>query len=143
MWILLWFGLFFLQGCAGQMPETDQAMHNRCETRLYGTQWQLKMIDNDPVTLRHPPTLQFDETGDRIGGFGGCNRFFGAITLTSTEIRFPKMIGSTRKFCRGEPGQWERRYFGLLKGNQWWQFDDRGHLVIFNDEHRMIFSKIP
>jgi heat shock protein HslJ len=128
-----------MQGCA---TGTGQPDARPCRTKLYGTEWKLVMFDNDTIISKHPPTLKISDDGTRIGGFSGCNSYFGAITLNDTEIEFPKALGSTRRFCAGEGGKMERKLFAFFKGTKWWQFDEEGHLVIFDDEHRLIFTKI-
>jgi len=130
------FLLFFAEGCA---VSNAQQSHEPCQEQLYETLWQLTTIDNDTIELKHPATIRF-EKGGRISGFGGCNNYFGKSELTSTSISFGP-IGSTRKYCMGAPGEVERRFFAVLQGTKWWNFDDEGHLQIFDDEHRLIFSK--
>ncbi|WP_456451173.1 META domain-containing protein [Hydrogenimonas sp.] len=138
IFMVLALGLFFLQGCA---MSGANAAKEPCRTQLYGTQWRLAVYDNDEIAMKTPPTLRFDEKGGRIGGYSGCNSYFGAVTLTDTEIRFPKALGSTRKFCMGKAGEMERRLFSFFTGTKWWQFDAEGRLVIFDDEHRLIFVR--
>lgn len=59
--------------------------------------WTVTAIAGDPVTGE--VTLAIDEDG--IGGTGGCNRFFGAVTVEGAAITFGA-IGSTRMFCGGD-----------------------------------------
>jgi heat shock protein HslJ len=139
IFVSLVLGILFMQGCA---VSGGQPGERACRTQLYGTGWKLVMFDNDAIVSKHPPTLKISDDGSRIGGFSGCNSYFGTVTLTDSEIRFPEALGSTRKFCRGEGGELERRLFAFFKGTKWWQFDEEGHLVIFDDEHRLVFAKI-
>jgi len=97
------------------------------------------MMDNDAVSLKRAPFIRFSRSGG-VGGFGGCNSFFGEASVTQSAINFEK-IGSTRRFCSGMRGEVERRFLGILKGVKWWQFDEDENLVIFDDEHRLIFEK--
>ncbi len=130
--------LFLMEGCA-----VSNAQQNRepCEEKLYGVTWKLKMFDNDEIVLKHPVTIRFEENG-KFFGFGGCNEYFGKSVVTPTTITFGP-IGATRKFCRGPAGEMERRLFSTLRGKKWWNFDEKMHLQIFDDEHRLIFSKEP
>ena len=133
-------GLFFLiawmmQGCvssASPKPSLD------CRSRLTAKEWHLVTVDNDAVKLHASVTFKIDETG-RIGGFDGCNSYFGKVKLTDSQITFGP-IGSTRKFCRGEAGKTERMLLGFFKGTKWWQIDEAGDLILFDDAHRLIFE---
>lgn len=75
-----------LTGCRG-----DDA------TRAFGPDrvWTLKQLNGTPFAAR--ATLTFPKT-DEIAGFGPCNRYFGA-----TSISYPQFsagpIGSTRMAC--------------------------------------------
>ncbi len=123
-----------MQGCvssASPQPTID------CRSHLTAKEWHLVTIDNDPVKLHAPVTLKIDETG-HIGGYDGCNSYFGKAKIGDSQITFGP-IGSTRKFCRGEAGKMERRLIGFFKGTKWWQLDERGDLILFDDEHRLIF----
>ena len=132
LWSLLLI-LFFAQGCAVNGPGTPKS----CTERLTEVTWRLVTIDNDSVILKNSATLQFDKNG-KIGGFDGCNSYFGKAEWTDSEITFGP-VGSTRRFCRGEAGKVERAMLSMFKGTKWWQFDAENRLVIFDDEHRLIF----
>jgi heat shock protein HslJ len=131
----LFIALFFFGGCA----TGNGVKHQPCREMLYGIKWNVRMIDNDLIGLKQKSYLRFSDDG-KIGGFSGCNSFFGKVKIDETTMRFG-IIGSTRKFCMGEAGRLERRIFSILKGTKWWQFDETGDLVIFDDEHRLILSK--
>ncbi len=131
------FGTLFFAGCAGTSGPAGHPA--QCSDKLYGVKWRLVMIDNDTVSLRKPPFIRFSRDGG-VGGFGGCNSFFGEASVTQTAIDFEK-IGSTRRYCSGMNGEVERRFFAVLKGIKWWQFDEEENLVIFDDEHRLVLEK--
>ncbi len=134
---LFFAGVIFFSGCSGikgPMPQTEN-----CSEKLYAVSWSLKMIDNDEIALKNRPYIRFDKSG-RMGGFGGCNSFFGDVSVTETAMEFFD-LGSTRKYCSGMEGEVERRFFSTLKGTKWWQFDEEGDLVIFDDEHRVVLSR--
>lgn len=135
----LLFGALFFAGCAGTSGPLPVSHTGLCSDRLYGVKWKVVMIDNDTVSLKRAPFVTFSADG-KIGGFGGCNSFFGEASVTETAIDFIK-IGSTRRFCSGERGVVERRLFSVLKGTKWWQFDEDDNLVIFDDEHRIVLVK--
>ncbi|WP_201352519.1 META domain-containing protein [Hydrogenimonas urashimensis] len=135
-WSLLATALFFLEGCAvNGMANT----HQPCSEKLYGTTWNLRMIDNDRIDLKHPATIHFDDDG-KISGYSGCNHYFAKAELTATTITFGP-VGSTRRYCMGEAGKVEQRLFSLFKGKKWWNFDEKKRLQIFDDEHRLVFER--
>ncbi len=135
---VVWFFIavaWMIQGC---VSSTSPKPSVGCRSRLEAKAWHLVSIDNEEVKLRAPVTLKIDETG-RIGGFDGCNSYFGKVKLTDSQITFGP-IGSTRKLCRGEAGEMERRLLSFFKGTKWWQIDEAGDLILFDDEHRLIFK---
>lgn len=62
----------------------------------YG-EWAVVGIGGDPAT--GTPTLTISEQG--VGGNGGCNSYFGSVTVDGNSITFGA-IGSTRMLCLGE-----------------------------------------
>ncbi|WP_353661914.1 META domain-containing protein [Hydrogenimonas sp. SS33] len=130
--LLLW------QGCA-VVNENGHAADGACEAKLYGRTWRLLTIDNEEVGLKFPATLTIARDG-KMGGFDGCNRYFGKAEVTPTDITFGP-VGSTRKYCMGRPGEVEKAMLGMFRGTKWWHFDPRNRLVIFDDEHRLIFAE--
>ncbi|WP_457596697.1 META domain-containing protein [Hydrogenimonas sp.] len=135
--------LLMWQGCVSGSggPAAPAGADADCQARLYGRTWVLAMHDATPVALKRPATLTFEPDG-RIGGFDGCNSYFGKVAIDPTQMRFGP-IGATRRFCRGEAGAVERAMLGVLKGEKWWQLDDKGRLAIFDDEHRLLFTSRP
>jgi|GEM_PF-1923770 len=133
---LLLFSLLLFGGCS----VSHHTLHPSCHETLYGSVWHLKMIDNDKVTLKQSPYLQFTDDG-KVHGFSGCNHFFGKVTIDETTMHFSGPLGGTRRYCIQEAGRIERRIFSMLQESKWWQLDTMGDLVIFDDEHRLILSR--
>jgi len=125
---------WLLQGCLYRQPAPAD---KDCKKILTAAPWRLVAIDNRPVTLPKPVTLRIDTHGD-LNGFGGCNRYFGHVKIFNHALHFFG-VGSTRKFCRGEPGRVERALFQMLSRNRWWQLDGR-RLIVFDDTHRLVFE---
>ena len=134
---LLSFGLFlfWLQGCA---VVSENSSSGDCRMKLYNTTWQLHTIDNDTVTLKTPATFKITPDG-KIGGYDGCNHYFGKAKLNETEITFGP-VGATRRFCKRPAMQVERAILGMFRKTRWWQLDENNRLVIFDDKHRLIFE---
>ncbi len=137
--LFLFFGILFFAGCAPQVQPSAATKQEACSQKLYNHEWRLVMIDNEEVRVPKPVFIRFRADGG-FGGFGGCNSFFGDAAITETAIEFVR-LGSTRRVCSGMEGEVERHLFHMLKGTKWWQFDETEDLVIFDDEHRLVFEK--
>lgn len=61
------------------------------------------------------PTLEF--AGDRIAGSGGCNRYFGAYTMSAETLSI-NGVGSTEMACDGPVMQREAAYFQALQATR-------------------------
>ncbi|MCW5715239.1 MAG: META domain-containing protein [Bauldia sp.] len=97
-------------------------------------EWTVIGIGGDPVTGE--VTLAISDDG--IGGTGGCNRFFGAVTVDGATITFGA-VGSTRMFCGGDGVmEQEGAFFAALQsvtrfeaaGNEMTLFDAAGVPVV-------------
>jgi heat shock protein HslJ len=69
---------------------------------IAGTDWTVVELDGQPLPAGAPaPTLKIE--GERIGGFGGCNRFMGPIRETEPGSVEIGPLAGTRMACPG-PG---------------------------------------
>lgn len=69
---------------------------------LTGTAWKLVELFGKPVTPApgaENPTIQLREEGQRIEGFGGCNRFTGAYELKGGDRIAFSGIAATLRSC--------------------------------------------
>lgn len=94
--------LLLLAGCAS-LPGAAES--------LGGTRWVATGFAGPTA-----PTLEFAPgAGDsRVGGTGGCNRFFGKAEVSPGALRFGE-LGSTRMACPGPHMMDESRYFQALR----------------------------
>ena len=67
------------------------------ESELAGTNWLLREIEGRAVLESTRATLIFEDEG-RVGGDGGCNRFFGTVEIDGGAVAFGP-LGSTRRAC--------------------------------------------
>lgn len=88
---------------------------------LVGTAWRLEDLAGAGVVSGAEATLEFPEAG-RVAGRGSCNRFFGAVTITGTAIRFGE-LGSTQMACAEPVGAQEAKYFAALRGVERFELD--------------------
>jgi len=79
---------------------------------LIGTSWLATDIIGKSMTEGAKSTLNFVAAG-RVAGRGGCNRFFGAVTIDGQSIEFGK-IGSTMMACPPPMMEQEKRYLEAL-----------------------------
>lgn len=81
---------------------------------LSGTKWHLVRADAG-VLAKHAPssgvTLEF--TADRVNGYGGCNSYNGAYTLSAGTLSVGP-VGATKRGCMDAAGEIERAWFAML-----------------------------
>jgi putative lipoprotein len=96
----------FLGGCEATGTDRDRAAD------LVGTSWVATEIGGRDVIEDTASTLEFAEPG-KVFGKGGCNRFFGGVTIKGAAIEFGQM-GSTMMACPDSMMDQERRYLEAL-----------------------------
>ena len=82
-------------------------------TPLAGTKWRPAPLSGFAGSDARPVFLEF-ETADKVAGFAGCNRFFGAFKQSGDKL----MIGplaSTRMACEPEVSDRETKFLELLE----------------------------
>ena len=75
-------------------------------------------------------TIRFEADTARVGGFAGCNRYFGAYSLDGTRLRFSG-IGMTKMAC-AEGMALEQRLVAALEATRRYEVVDR-ELRLFGD----------
>lgn len=93
--------------CAADAPATAP---------LLNTRWRVVEIDDQAVIVaagQRKPELQLSGEGNRVRGFGGCNRLSGRFEQGSDGFLF-KGLTSTRMACAGELGAQEARFIDAL-----------------------------
>ncbi len=117
-------GLFMVAGCS----HTDKSSVSVIE--LIGTEWGLEEIDGHGVADRVQSTLHF-ERGDRIVGWGGCNRYFAGLRTQGDDIQIGP-IGSTRRICPPVVMNQENRFFKALEKARYISKQDH-YLIVDSD----------
>jgi len=80
---------------------------------LAGTEWTLVEIDGQPVAEgTQPPTITFE--GRRVSGFGGCNRYTGAVKETGPGVLSFGPLAGTKMACPLPGMETENRFFASL-----------------------------
>lgn len=96
---------------------------------LLGTSWLAEDIGGGGVLDRAQTTITFDAEG-RVAGSGGCNRYFGPVTIKGDTITFGD-LGSTKMACVPALMAQERKFFDALAASRSYRFDDPGHKLVF------------
>jgi heat shock protein HslJ len=81
---------------------------------LVGSAWRLEDLAGTGVVDRAESTLEFPEAG-RVGGQGGCNRFFGFFETSGASLTIAR-LGATKKLCPPALMDQEARYLRALEG---------------------------
>jgi heat shock protein HslJ len=96
---------------------TVQAQTPPSASDLTGSSWTLQSYgpeDTQQTVLPEAPiTLEFDETGEGVGGSSGCNSYGSTLTLDENTITLTPPI-STMKACAENIMQQEQAFFNAL-----------------------------
>ena len=99
-----------------------------------GTSWLAEDINGRGVMDMLQSTLEFDaDDRARVGGNGGCNRYFGSVALDGWNVSFGAM-GSTRMACAEAVMDQEQRLFQALAAATRYELDSVTDLLTFYDE---------
>lgn len=91
-----------LAACASEAPPAPAAF------TLDGTSWARA---DDDQAAPHFPTLEFRDGG--VGGYSGCNRWFGAVRISGNAMRFTG-VGGTEMACAAPAMAAEQRMYLAL-----------------------------
>jgi len=98
--------------CGGAVLALAACAHPPPTPSLEGSAWRLTHLGRDAAPAEGEGSLQFGAKG-QVSGRAFCNRFFGAVHLEGSKLRFDP-LGSTKMACLGPLGGWERRYLEAL-----------------------------
>lgn len=103
-----------------------------------GIKWvleQLNTLPNVTIPAKDGPFIVLEKGTGKINGSGGCNDFFGSVTIAADKLDISN-IASTKKFC-ADLQELENGYFAALeaanrytiKGNKLLLFKDNDQLA--------------
>ncbi|MCI0548433.1 MAG: META domain-containing protein [Candidatus Rokubacteria bacterium] len=110
LWALASLGLGCQSAPPAPVPVATAAPAS--EFALAGTSWLAEDIDGRGVVDRVESTLIF-ESGARVVGSTGCNRYFAPLEVTGSTLRVG-MAASTRRACPEPVMDQERRFLAAL-----------------------------
>jgi heat shock protein HslJ len=99
---------------------------------LIGTSWLAEDLGGRDVVDDAQTTITFDAE-DQAAGFGGCNRYFGPITIKGSAISFGN-LAATKKACEPALMDQEQRFFETLAETRSYRIEDLGHTLVFLGE---------
>jgi copper homeostasis protein (lipoprotein) len=105
---------------------------------LLDTYWKLTRLGDRPVIVhrdQREPHLILRSDGDRVSGFGGCNRLAGGFELDGSSIAFAQ-LASTMMACP-EGMDTEQALSAALGEARSWRLVGT-HLELFNGEGEMV-----
>jgi heat shock protein HslJ len=101
--------------------------------------WQVLQIAGEDVRDSTPATLGFD-TGGRVAGASGCNRWFATYQLSGEALNI-RQSGATMMACSGPAMAQERQFFAALAQVTGFDIDDTGGLVLLGIDGPVITAR--
>lgn len=112
--VVLVFGML-LAACTSPRQASQDAPVENDETVVFSVlagDWALESLKGEKVPAEALVTMNLSDSG-RFSGSGGCNRYFGAFTLTEGKLGIGP-IGSTMMACEQAAMDLERSYLDAL-----------------------------
>lgn len=108
-----------------------------------GAQWLATGVGEFALTPEDEVTLEFED--GRISGRSGCNRYFGAVTLTAVAPGQGALalgpVAGTRMACAGRPGAVELSFLGALGRIDAWRIGPDGTLSLLSGGAPLIMAR--
>jgi putative lipoprotein len=108
------------------------AIAEPAQSPLIGTSWLAEDIGDRGVIDNAQTTITFDGGGG-VAGSGGCNRYFGPVTIEGSTISFGD-LGATSMACVPALMDQEQKFFDALAASRSYRFDDPGNKLVFLGE---------
>lgn len=114
---------------------------------LRGTGWRLRLVEPagrfGEAWRSTGLTLTFDAASDRIAGYGGCNRWFGAWSVDADgQSLAGQPFGSTQMACEEPRMAIEGAYLDLLgsaRALRWWGTEVE---VVARNGSRLLYERL-
>lgn len=98
---------------------------------LYGSNWLAEDIAGRGVMDKLQSTLKF-QADDRVAGLGGCNRFFGSLSIVADNITIGA-LGGTRMACEPAIMEQEQRFLETLEQAKVVRLDEKQKQLYMDD----------
>ncbi len=98
---------------------------------LTGSNWLAEDIAGRGVMDKLQSTLMF-QADDRVSGTGGCNRFFGEVSIVADDITIGP-LGGTRMACEPAIMEQEQRFLETLERASVVRLDEKQKQLSMDD----------
>ena len=109
-------------------------------TSLAGTKWRPAPLSGFAGNDTRPVFLAF-ETADKVAGFAGCNRFFGAFDQSGDRLTMGP-LATTRMACEPEISKREKKFLELLEKARLFELTD-GEIALKTWEGAVLLRLAP
>ena len=109
---------------------TNSNTSNKMRLLLSGS-YIITQIENTD-NISNKLTINFDDKLNKVTGFTGCNRFFGAYTINNSALSFGNMATS-KKFCPEEINAVERQLLNAISRVNSFTVQDNNLVLLEND----------
>jgi heat shock protein HslJ len=99
----------------------------------------MKGVDVDEVFGDQKPQININMPDNKVTGFGGCNNYFGGISIERDSIKIGP-LGSTMMACPTLEG--ESKYMKLLENIDGFEVEDLKLTLLRQDEPVLSFEKL-
>lgn len=107
---------------------------------LAGTKWRPAPLSGFAGNDTPPVFLAF-ETADKVAGFAGCNRFFGAFKQSGDKLTMGP-LATTRMACEPDVSDREKKFLELLEKARLFEMTD-GELALKTWEGAVLLRLAP
>jgi len=133
--------VFLLKSCGNTKDITVMQENNEDQFIENITGKYLVTILGVNDNLTHVPTLEFDESTNRVSGFAGCNRFFGSYKREGNSITLSQ-LGSTKMMCGEEANTIENTFLNILNEANKIAIEDGNVILLKNESPLLVTAKM-
>ena len=109
-------------------------------TSLAGTKWRPAPLSGFAGSDTRPVFLVF-ESADKVAGFAGCNRFFGAFKQSGDKLTMGP-LATTRMACRPDISDRETKFLELIEKARLFEFSN-GEIALKTWEGAVLLRLAP
>lgn len=119
-------GLAFVSAAGCSLMEPNSPSTPKVD--LVGGTWVLEDIDGQGVVDNAQSTLEFD-TGGKVAGRGGCNRYSGTVDVKGASIIVGQLI-STKMACAPALMDQETKFLSAMQAARTYKMTEENKLVL-------------
>lgn len=130
--------LLFFQGCK---TVSNTGVEDLPEADMINNSWILKSMNGEDVDQAfgdQKPSLNINLDENKVTGFGGCNNYFGGITLSGDSIKIGP-LGATMMAC--PEMDVEHKYMRLLESIETFEVNKSELSLLLEGVPVLIYNK--